>query len=101
MGWGRTLLLGNLGTQMNVDDASRDIDALHEQLRTERGENLSQNELIRRLRVENDELKLYLAALVRLLLAKGAFTRDEFAQLVDAIDREDGAGDGQYRGRVV
>ncbi len=101
MGWGRTLLLGDIGTQMNVDDCARDLEAIQNQIRAERGENLSQNELIQRLRGENEELKLYLAAVARILIAKGVVTRDELMKVVDAVDREDGCADGRFDGPVV
>jgi hypothetical protein len=47
---------------------------------------------------ENGELKLHLAALTRLLVAKGVLTRQELAELADSIDRADGQADGRYTG---
>jgi hypothetical protein len=53
------------------------------------------------LQVENDELRLYLAALVRLLTAKGLVSREEIRQVVNAVDAEDGTRDGKYQGHVA
>jgi hypothetical protein len=52
------------------------------------------------LQAENDELRLYLTAIVRLLISKGVVTNDEMRRVVDAIDAEDGTRDGKYKGRV-
>ncbi len=101
MGWGRTLLLGDIGNQMNIDDCTKDLEGLREQLRAERGEDIGQNEILQGLRREHDEMKLYLAAIVRVLIAKGVVTREELLRVVDAVDREDGCADGQLGGPVV
>jgi hypothetical protein len=55
---------------------------------------------IAELRAENDELRLYLTALMRLLAAKRVVTREELEQIVAAIDAEDGESDGGRRGSV-
>jgi len=53
------------------------------------------------LRWENGELKLYLATIIALLIHKGTFTREEFAQVTEIFDREDGAADGQFSGTIL
>lgn len=53
------------------------------------------------LQAENDELRLYLAAIVRLLTSKGIVSREELQRVVDVIDAEDGKQDGRYRGSVA
>jgi hypothetical protein len=50
---------------------------------------------------ENDELRLYLAALVRYLGHKGILQQDEFRELVEAIDTEDGDADRGYKGQIL
>jgi len=50
---------------------------------------------------ENDELRLYLASLVRSLGSKGVLQRNEFRDLVDAVDAEDGDANGAYEGNIV
>lgn len=54
-----------------------------------------------RLQEENDELKLYVATLFRLLVSKGITTQDEVRSLIETIDAEDGAADGKFEGDVI
>jgi len=100
MGWGRTLLLGDVGNRLDIEDcesAIRDMKrAIDGSYRVDR----SQDAKLRRLESENDELKLYLSALVRLLMSKDVLTRDELATFVDLIDAEDGCADGKYSGQI-
>ena len=56
---------------------------------------------LERLQKENDELKLYLAATIRILVAKGVITETEVKQFVDKIDSEDGNRDGRFTGKIV
>ncbi len=56
---------------------------------------------IEALEDENDEIKLYLAALIRHLSANGKIKMEEFKRLVISIDAEDGESDGQFHGPVV
>jgi hypothetical protein len=53
------------------------------------------------LQRENDELKLYLAAVIRLMLAKKVATTDEIKALVAAVDREDGMEDKKFTGPML
>jgi hypothetical protein len=46
-------------------------------------------------------LKLYLAAVLRLLVAKKVATADEIKAVVAAIDREDGVADNRFTGRML
>jgi hypothetical protein len=99
MGWGRFLLLGNLGQQLDLSDQQREMDDLRDELsRMRRSEGNATT--IAELRAENDELRLYLTALMRLLATKGVVTREELEQIVVAIDAEDGEIDGGHRGPV-
>jgi len=50
---------------------------------------------------ENDRLKLYCAALGRLLLKKGIVTLEELSAMLDSVDVEDGVADGKLRGRPL
>ncbi|MBI5423767.1 MAG: hypothetical protein HZA32_06740 [Opitutae bacterium] len=101
MGWGRMFLLGNVGQQMDIQDTQRAMRELASE--TERASRAcdhaarSVDELAR----ENTELKLYLAAVTRLLLAKGVISPRELADIVDAIDRSDGRADGGYSGKIT
>jgi hypothetical protein len=101
MGWGRMLLLGNIGQQMDLSDQRTELERLERGISVERALREGADEMIGRLRRENNELKLYLAAIVRLLLAKDVVTVDEIRRIVDALDREDEKRDGAYGGPVL
>lgn len=47
------------------------------------------------LQAECDDLKLFVAAILRILVARNLATEAEVVDLVDAIDAEDGAVDGK------
>lgn len=101
MGWGRMLLLGNVGQQLDIQDTERALAQLAEKLR-ETGQ--FDREVARRLDqlvAENAELKLYLAAIVRLLVSKGVVSPAELKDIVDAIDRSDGHVDGRFAGGIA
>jgi hypothetical protein len=101
MGWGRMLLLGNLGQQLDIEDQRREIQELRSKIRSEsRGAVPGIEVRLDVLERQSDEMKLYLAALVRYLAAKGQIDLKEFGRLVDEIDAEDGAADGRYQGNL-
>ena len=81
------MFLGNVGQQLDIDDLSRAIDLMQSSL--ERKQNLDQRQerSIEELRQENQELKLYLATLMRLLVAKGVIKQEEVDAAVHAIDK--------------
>ena len=103
MGWGRMILFGNWGQQLDIEDQKREIASLRRQIR--RGSSSRDvadiSQRVEELEKHNDEQRLYLAALVRYLGAKGFLQKDEFGSLVDAIDAEDGATDGGYKGDIA
>ena len=99
MGWGRMLLLGDLGQQLDIQDQRREIQELRNRVRSESAGAVQNVEMrLDALERQSDELKLYLAALVRYLAAKGQINLQEFGALVDEIDAEDGSTDGRYQG---
>lgn len=101
MGWGRMFLLGNVGQQMDIHDTQRAMRDLA--IEAERAARSSDHAArsVGELARENAELKLYLAAVTRLLLAKGVISSRELADIVDAIDRSDGRVDGGYSGKIT
>lgn len=100
MGWGRFLLLGDLGQQLDLADQKSEIENLRNELRGSRAAGHGDAGAIERLQAENDEMRLYVAAIVRLLISKGIVSREEMRQVVDAVDAEDGTRDGGYRGKM-
>jgi len=86
MGWGRTLLLGDIGNRLDIEDTERDIAGLRHRLRTQSGTDRAQDERIAGLERENDQLTLYLASLLRLLVSKGVVTHDELSAFVEVLE---------------
>jgi hypothetical protein len=101
MGWGRYFLLGDIGQQMDLADHEAEIENLKAQLRSSRTLPFSVEQQLETLQRENDELKLYLAAVLRLLVAKKLATVDEIKRVVDAVDREDGVADTKFTGAML
>ena len=108
MGWGRFLLLGNLGQQLDLSDQKAELENMRYELAHSRNVAASascdasalQRE-IAALQRENDELRLYLAALVRLLVSKGAISAEELTAIVNAVDSEDGLPDSRFQGEIL
>jgi nitrate/nitrite-specific signal transduction histidine kinase len=104
MGWGRMFLLGNWGQQMDIEEQKEEIEGLKQQLNESyvgsRGA-LDLQSRVARLEIENNELRLYLAALVKYLGRQGTINQYDFRKLVEAIDAEDGQTDGGYKGRIA
>ena len=101
MGWGRQILLDDIGHQHSLAETIAEIDILRQRLnKTAMGQRSVTDELLR-LTVENNELKLYVSTIFRLLLDKGTVNLNELESLVLAIDREDGVEDGRCKGPVL
>ena len=87
MGWGRMMLLGNVGQQLDIVD----LENVVEQMRAETAQNeqidRAQGRDIEQLKNENRELKLYLATLIRLLVSKGVLKQEEVDATVSAIEK--------------
>jgi hypothetical protein len=86
MGWGRTLLLGDIGTQLNLDDVERDLENVKDFLRQQQETSNSDKNLFVAIQRENHDLKMYLATLIRLLVSKNVLTQDELNRFVDLLD---------------
>ena len=101
MGWGRTLLLGEIGNRLDIDDCADDIRVLKQSLMEMYQEGHEVDAELRTVQMENNQLKLYVAALIRLLTIKGVISTEDIKKMVDVIDAEDGAMDGKARGDVL
>ncbi len=101
MGWGRTLFLGDIGNRLDIGDCENEIARLRHNLGAQSTVDRSQDQQIQALRADNDELKLYLAALIRLLTSRNVISTGEITRLVEAIDAEDGSIDGRAAGPIA
>jgi septal ring factor EnvC (AmiA/AmiB activator) len=97
MGWGRTLLLGDIGNRLDIEDTERniesiesDLDTLYRDLDKIDQTDRAQDERIADLERENRELKLYLAGMMRLLVSKGTLAAGEVEALVNGVERQEG-----------
>ena len=79
MGWGRMLLLGDLGQQLDIHDIKAGLEQ-------QESRDFGQDQQIGQLRQENHELKLAVTALARLLVSKGVLTPAEVTQIGQAIE---------------
>ncbi len=87
MGWARTLLLGDIGNRLDIADTEQDIGEIRHELAAKRNLDESQDDAIRRLQEENQQLEICVAALVKTLQRKGVFTPEEVSNLVRLIDQ--------------
>ena len=101
MGWGRYLLLGDLGQQLDISDQKEELERLRAEVQSRDASSPDASSAIQRLQQENDELRLYLAAVIRCLVSKQVITGDELKQIVNLVDAEDGAQDGRFSGPIV
>lgn len=90
MGWGRTLLLGDIGNRLDIADTEEDIARMRESLTRKELRDLDQDQRLELLTKENEQLKLYLASLLRLLTKKRVLTSEELETFVALIDDEKG-----------
>ena len=87
MGWARTLLLGDIGNRLDIADTEQDIGEIRHELAAKRNLDESQDDAIRRLQEESQQLEICVAALVKTLQRKGVFTAEEVSNLVRLIDQ--------------
>ena len=90
--------MGDIGNRLDIDDVERDLRNLQREVQGTFRQDLSQDEAIKLLIRENGQLKLFLASLIRTLVAKRVISREELTTMVNVVDGEDGAADGQYTG---
>jgi hypothetical protein len=86
MGWGRTLLLGDIGTQLNVDEVQRDLQEVKDFLRSQHSDHDTQEVRLRALQNEVHDLKVYFVTLTRLLAARNILTPDDLNKFVNVVD---------------
>jgi hypothetical protein len=86
MGWMRTLFMGDIGQNIEIEELQRRLD----QMRDARSSAaLSQEKQIEVLQDEIDTLSLRLAVLIKLLVSKKVLTAEEIASMIAALEPED------------
>jgi len=98
MGWGRMFFLGNVGQQLDISDLAHDLRRVIDEINRQEGVDDHLKRSFERIARENHELRLYMAATTRLLVAKGLVTPRELADMVNTVDRSDGQADGRFNG---
>lgn len=88
MGWGRMLLLGNVGQQLDIGDLNNEIAGMQTAVASNDAVDREQARSIERLQRENQQLQLYLATLLRLLVSKGVLQPEEVETTVRAIEAD-------------
>jgi len=88
MGWGRMLLMGNVGQQLDIGDLEGAVTEMQSAVLENQQTDLGQAKNIAELQRENREMKVYLATLIRLLVAKGVLKPEEVETTVRAIETE-------------
>jgi len=88
MGWGRMLLLGNVGQQLDIGELESYVTEIQQAFQENQQVDLKQARSIVELQRENRDLKLYLATLMKLLVSKGVIRPEEVETMVRAIDPE-------------
>jgi hypothetical protein len=82
------LLLGDVGQQLDLSDLTNEVARMQGAVRDNLEVDRDQAEAIGQLQAENRELKLYLATLLKLLVARGVLRKDEVETTVRAIEVE-------------
>jgi len=101
MSWVRWLLHDDPEKRPDLRDRKAQIAQLEQRMRTARNRDTAIVDELRRLTVENNELKLYVAAIFRLLLDKRYIMPCELDEVIREIDLEDGVVDGQLTRPVL
>lgn len=87
MSWGRMLLLGNVGQQLDIEDIENDMVRLRARITSQQSTDRTQDEALITLRREVTDLKLVVGELARLLVASGALPAEAVERLVRGVDR--------------
>jgi hypothetical protein len=86
LGWARLLLLGDVGQQLDINEAQDTLERLRRSSRLESFRTGEHDEHIQGLADQNEQLTLCLVTLVRLLLAKRTIVPDEVQELLAVLD---------------
>lgn len=94
-------ILVDLLQQRDISTQRAALGRLRKQLRAEARQSKRADEQMVELWAEVLDLRLYLAAALRLLVEKGVVSANELRAAVDLVDASDGESDGVFRGEVL
>lgn len=100
MGFGRDMMGGEV-TKSDLAHVESQVRQMRNVMRRGENQDRSQERQLKELRRENDALKLYLAALIRILISRGVISETEIERITRIIDAEDGDEDGRMDGEIV
>jgi hypothetical protein len=86
MGWLRTLFMGSIGQNLEIQEIQDRLDQMRHEKATA---GWTQEKQIEALREEAHALKVRLAVLIKLLVAKDLLTAQEIASMIAALEPED------------
>ncbi len=83
MGWMRTLFMGDIGQNLELEDLRERLDRMRDETPTAV---LTQAKQVAALNDEVHDLKVRLAALIRLLVGKNVLTAQEIASMITVLE---------------
>lgn len=100
MGWGSYLLLGDLGQQLDIMQQREEMQKLRAAVAEAKSapSPAADNARIAQLEQEIDEMRLYVVAMMRLLLSKELVSREDLERMLKMVDGLDGREDGRHSG---
>lgn len=101
MGWLRTILLGDIGNRLDIEDSEQEIERLKSAARWSDRKRMANEDQLESVIAQNAELKLYLAATLRLLMEKGVVSREDIQAMLNRVDQQDGKTDRKYSGPII
>jgi hypothetical protein len=85
MGWMRTLFQGDVGQNLEIEELQDRLDQMRDEMPVAR----TQAQQIQALQDETHKLKVRLAVLMKLLVAKNVLTAQEIASMIAVLEPED------------
>ncbi|MGB1130013.1 MAG: hypothetical protein ACPG4K_08180 [Haloferula sp.] len=90
----RTILLGDIGNRLDIEDTEREIASLQAQQNSSARALRDRDDEIGRLKREVGQQKLAIEALTRFLVLKGTIDQKQLDEFIKEVDAEDGVIDG-------
>ena len=94
MGWARMLLLGDFGQQLDLEDTRAELDRLRRSTSAEALKDRGQDDRIAALADENEQLKLCLITLARLLVSKRVVGATDVTEILNVLEPRGSTGGG-------